>query len=186
MSELIDKNTISGFESSLPSQTDFTYLHNKYRRPIVSYFKRKLPKSDEWEDMAQQVFINLAKAMRHPEFIFSQNLIYVIARNVLIDHIRWRKSREIDNHDVIDDNIINDDLPSAEKTLHSKQKLDRFFDHVDNLPLRCKQVFILHRVKHMSQQDIADRLGISRSTVQKHMMNAMAKLQSSIGSMENL
>lgn len=152
----------------------------------MKYFKQKLPTSNDSEDMAQQVFINLARAMKHPEFIFSQKLIYVIARNVLMDYFRWKKSRKVDNLELIDDCKISDGMPSAEKILQGKQRLDSFFKHVDDLPLRCRQVFILHRVNNMSQQEIAEHLGISRNTVQKHMVNAMAKLHSAIGKLEDL
>lgn len=186
MSDFIEKATITGTEHNLSSQNEIQSLYDEYHAPLVSFFNRKLPNDDDPEDMVQQVFIKLVEAVKHAEFVFSRNFIFVVARNALIDRLRWRKSHRVDKHDLLEDDFISSEAPLPDRILQGKQQLDHFFGHLDNLPLRCKQVFLLHRVCNMSQQNIAEHLGISRSTVQKHMMNAMAKLHNSIGNLEDL
>lgn len=186
MSHLVDADSEADVDYQKPSHIDVDNSYNTYRIPLVRFFSRKLPNGSDPEDMVQQVFVNLIRTMKHTKLIFSRRLIFATAKNVLIDHIRWRKSHRVDNHELLEDNNISDELPTPEKILQEKQQLDSFFGHLDNLPLRCRQVFLLHRIGNMSQQEIAEHLGVSRSTVQKHMMNAMAKLHAAIGNLEDL
>ncbi len=185
MSDTIEKTIAAGEKHRKSSQSEIINLYDTYRAPLARFFSRKLPKGDDPEDMVQKVFIKLVRAVREADLVYSKSLIFIIAKNVLIDHFRWRKSRKIDNHGLLHDNIVSS-MPLPDRELQGKQQLDSFFKHLDNLPIRCKQVFLLHRVNNMSQQDIAEYLGISRSTVQKHMMNAMAKLHAAIGNIEDL
>ncbi|MBL4802101.1 MAG: sigma-70 family RNA polymerase sigma factor [Emcibacter sp.] len=186
MSDIVEKSAINSIDHDIISQHDIQGLYDEYRGPLVSFFGRRLPKDEDPEDMTQQVFIKLVEAVKHTELIFSRRLIFVIAKNALIDRLRWRKSHRVDKHDLLEDSLISCETPLPDRILQGKQQLDRFFNHLDDLPLRCKQVFLLHRVCNISQQEIADHLGISRSTVQKHMMNAMAKLHDNIGNLEDL
>ena len=186
MSHLSEEDSEADVNYQEPSHIDIDNSYNTYRIPLVRFFSRKLPKDSDPEDMVQQVFVNLMRTMKHTKLILSRGLVFTTAKNVLIDHIRWRKSHRVDNHGLLCDNSHEDELPTPENVVQGKQQLDIFLGHIDNLPLRCQQVFLLHRVGNMSQQEIAEHLGISRSTVQKHMMNAMAKLHAAIGNLEDL
>mgnify|MGYP001764775612 CR=1 FL=1 len=48
---------------------------------------------------------------------------------------------------------------------------------IDGLPPRCRDVFILHKLHEVPQEDIAERLGISRNMVARHVMRAMQDLR---------
>lgn len=45
------------------------------------------------------------------------------------------------------------------------------------LPLKCRQVFVWQRLDGCSQQEIADRLGISKNMVEKYMIRTMRHLR---------
>ena len=44
---------------------------------------------------------------------------------------------------------------------------------VGGLPEQCRRAFILKKVYGLSQQEIADRLSISQSTVEKHIAKGL-------------
>lgn len=46
-----------------------------------------------------------------------------------------------------------------------------------SLPLKCRQVFLLHRLEGYTQEEIAKKLGISVSMVEKHMIRASKHLR---------
>ncbi len=45
---------------------------------------------------------------------------------------------------------------------------------VDELPEKCRQVFILRKFRDYDQQQIADELSISRRMVEKHLQKALS------------
>lgn len=67
-------------------------------------------------------------------------------------------------------------VPSAEHLVDLQQRLAILQNIIDLLPARCKQVFWLFKIEGLSQQEIADRLGISLNMIQKHLIRAMLDL----------
>ncbi|EDM34153.1 putative ECF-type RNA polymerase sigma factor [Pedobacter sp. BAL39] len=59
-----------------------------------------------------------------------------------------------------------------------KEIIDRF---VEELPARCREVFQLSRNEHLSNKDIAIRLGISEKTVENQINKGLKKLKLDLG-----
>jgi RNA polymerase sigma-70 factor (ECF subfamily) len=66
--------------------------------------------------------------------------------------------------------------PDVAEAIAHRQAVDRLEQCIAALPPRCQEVFILHRLHELPQQDVALRLGISRGMVARHMARAMALL----------
>ena len=62
---------------------------------------------------------------------------------------------------------------SPESELDSNQRFVTFCRAVGGLPEQCRRAFILKKVYGLSQQEIADRLGITQSTVEKHIAKGL-------------
>jgi RNA polymerase sigma-70 factor (ECF subfamily) len=70
---------------------------------------------------------------------------------------------------------------SPERVLLGKEALVRATAVLLELPERTRMVFVMRRLEGMRYLDIAARLGISVSAVEKHMTRAMAHLVSRMG-----
>jgi RNA polymerase sigma-70 factor (ECF subfamily) len=66
-----------------------------------------------------------------------------------------------------------DDLPDAEAVLAYRQAVQTLADAINELPPRCRKVFLLNRFDGLNYREIAGRLRISTSMVEKHMMKAI-------------
>ena len=79
------------------------------------------------------------------------------------------------------DPVIVDRVPdsgaSPEVCLVHREELARVRRAVDELPPRCREVFLLHKVAGLSYKEIALQLGISKNTVMVHMVKALAFLE---------
>jgi len=73
------------------------------------------------------------------------------------------------------------DEPSPERQASSRQELRRAADLIASLPAKCRQAFTLRRVEGLSQRDVARRMGISESTVEKHIGRALLTLMNAAG-----
>ncbi|MGN0486677.1 MAG: RNA polymerase sigma factor [Acutalibacteraceae bacterium] len=70
----------------------FNSIYNQYYLPIVSYFNKRFD-TDEAEDLTQQTFMKLWVYMPNYHFIRNEkSLIFSIAKNVLNDRLRQKKS----------------------------------------------------------------------------------------------
>jgi len=55
-----------------------------------------------------------------------------------------------------------------------RQQLQLLAEAIQALPLRCREVFVMHKVHDLPQAEVAQRLGISLKTVEKHLRLGMA------------
>ena len=66
-----------------------------------------------------------------------------------------------------------DDAPSPETVAAGRQRLAKLVEALDCLPAKTRTVFRLHKFDGLSHAEVAQRLGISRSSVEKHMIDAL-------------
>lgn len=66
-----------------------------------------------------------------------------------------------------------DDAPSAEAVVASRERLSALVAALETLPRKTATIFRMHKFDGLSYAEVAVRLGISRSSVEKHMMDAL-------------
>jgi len=64
--------------------------------------------------------------------------------------------------------VVSED-PSPERQAIDRDELHRLAQMIARLPGKIRDVFTLRRVHGLSQREVAHRLGLSESTVEKHM-----------------
>ena len=106
-------------------------------------------------------------------------LMHRIAANLATDYERRHnvRNRYVDNADFINEELQSSDGIDPEQIIAGRQRLDRLVDAVNLLPPKCRAVFVLRKFEGMSHAEIAERLDISRNMVEKHLRNAIQKLQ---------
>lgn len=65
---------------------------------------------------------------------------------------------------------------SAESLTMASEEFARVTRVIEHLPPRCREVFYLNRFEGLSQSEIATRLGISKTAVEKNVRRALAAL----------
>lgn len=128
------------------------------------------------EDVLQEACLRVLElkepeAIREPDRYASR-----IAKNLFVDGLRKQRRSAALFVDFADTVEIPDEQPSAERVLCGKDTLGQVMAEIDRLPPRCKQAFILHRFENLPYPIIARTMGISISTVEKHIADAMGRL----------
>lgn len=72
--------------------------------------------------------------------------------------------------------VFADHEPDAFDTLADRQELAAVLDALSQLPRQCRQVVTMRRIDEMPPREIARRLGISLSTVEKHLAKGLVLL----------
>ncbi|MNF59495.1 RNA polymerase sigma factor [compost metagenome] len=103
--------------------------------------------------------------------------VFQTARNLALDHLR---ARRIQSRTMVEDvplEVVQNvaaPLSSAEDAAHAEQMLERLNVSLNQLTPRQQQIFILSRLHGHSYLEIAEKLGVSLSTVQKDLKLIMA------------
>jgi len=104
-------------------------------------------------------------------------LLYRIASNLAIDHFRQARSRAGLNVNI--DSCCEQvcPAPGPEQIAIARRTLDRLARAIETLPLQRRRVFMRCRFDGCSHAQVAAEFGISRSTVEKHVVRSLLDLR---------
>ena len=162
-------------------QTSFEALSQSFRPSLLRYFARRLGNEVEIEDLVQQVFERLLKRGDVTGMDNVGGYVFQTASSVFIDHTRHHRTRRATAHEPFDDARHGDADFSPEHVLLGRERLAGAVAVLLELPERTRVIFVLRRLEGMKYLDIAARIGISVSAVEKHMERAVARLAESLG-----
>jgi RNA polymerase sigma-70 factor (ECF subfamily) len=147
---------------------------------LVRYLKRTWPNRDEVHDLRQEVFIRVYEAASRTLPTSVKTFIFTTARNLMSDRVR--RSRIISIEGVPDFDALNVpvDEASPERRTHAQQELRLLARAFARLPPRCREVIWLRRVDQLSQKEVAERLGLTESSIEKHVIKGTALLADAV------
>lgn len=158
------------------SQKQLEALAVAYRPALKRFFEKRVLEHADVDDLVQEVFVRLSRRSALDAIENVQGYLFETAANVLRDRIRRRAVRHAGDHVEYDEAVHTVEEFSPERVLLGKQMLADVVSAIQELPERTRTVFVLQRFEELSYGEIAKRLGISVSAVEKHMMKAIAHL----------
>lgn len=123
----------------------------------------------EIDDIVQETYARLiavesVEGVRNPK-----TYAFQAAHSVMMTHVRRSRVIAFQTVSDIDQLGATAEEPSPEHRVADRDELQHLAEAIASLPVRVRDVFILRRVEALSQREVAQRLGISESTVEKHM-----------------
>ena len=121
------------------------------------------------DDIIQETYTRLVSADSVAHIHDAKSYAFQIAGSVVIDHLRRMKVVSIASVPDLDILEVVSDEPSPERQVIDRDELRRLAGMIARLPGKVRDVFTLRRVYGLSQREVAAKLGITESTVEKHM-----------------
>jgi RNA polymerase sigma-70 factor (ECF subfamily) len=130
-------------------------------------------------DLVQEVYLRL-RAYAPEEVANHRAYVFRVAHAVLVDHQR-RENRHR-HRELAYATAQVQASPTCEPlaTVERRERLARVQQAIAGLPPVCRRVFLLSRVESLTYPQIAERLGIAVSTVEKHVLRALASCRASV------
>lgn len=142
---------------------------------LTGYLTRRLGSSGSARDAMHDTYLRLQGLGTVPEVENPRAYLYRVAHNIALDRMRadgrWQR-RHLSNELALEQQPSAS--PSADNGLEYKERLRLLARAVEEMPPRRREVFLLHKIDGLSHAEIAAKLGISRSMVERHIMKAMA------------
>lgn len=166
--------------SGTDPQLDRLYRHEAPR--LTAYFRCRMSQDHDAPDMVHEAFARLASFMARERLANPAPYLQRIARNLLFERTRRRRSSTASLHMPIGEGC--DPVVRADQGQRMEERdLMRLYRRaLDQLPERTRTVFLLHRVDELSYREIGARLGISIPTVQYHVARSLAHIEAALES----
>ena len=153
----------------------------KHYGPLLrTYFYNRLRSQDEVDDYLQELYCRVL-VYKHPSQIQSvKKFVFTIALNLMRDKSRrvitrmGKKMIPIDEMDEAEAVFIDSANPT--RVIAGMQKMVQVERVINRFPINCKKAFLLHRVQGLTQKEIALKIGVTVSAVEKYIMLAKKKL----------
>jgi RNA polymerase sigma factor (sigma-70 family) len=135
----------------------------------------------EIDDIVQETYAILASLEQVDHIRNPRTYLFEVAKSVVRQALRRSRVVTIDSFMNADVMSIPEDAPTPERVAADREELRHVSTAIGSLPVRCREVFTLRKLQGLSQRDVAVRLGIAESTVEKHMIKALTLLTDAIG-----
>lgn len=168
-------------ESAVDEAAVLEALSRAYRSPLTSFFRKRIADRSDVDDLVQEVFVRLARRGDLSRIQQIEGYLFQTAASILRDRVRRRAVRRYDVHEPFDERAHAGEFFSPERVLQGRQEVAEVVAALHELPERTRAIFALHRFEELAYGEIARRLGISVSAVEKHMMKAIAHLSRRLG-----
>jgi RNA polymerase sigma factor (sigma-70 family) len=152
------------------------WIYNFYLPVVERNIRTQIGNSQDLGDLVSIVFVKFW-SHRKP-FIGYQDIRDYIERttyHVWSDYLKKQQENKTDSFTMADFNLsqlTDDQVPEAESFL-----LELVYRKIEELPTKTREVFLLYCKEHLSNEEIAKKLGMSVKTVKNHKSNALQFLK---------
>lgn len=151
------------------------------------FFQARLGPAADVEDLIQELYLKVQAVPAEEPILNPPAYLYRLAHNLMLDRLRagrragardaeWRRSHQtsIGALDIVD-------APDAESAVIARQRLQKLVTALESLAPATQRAFRLHKFDGLSHGETAERMGISRSAVEKHISLALKHLLVRVG-----
>ncbi|WAC44319.1 sigma-70 family RNA polymerase sigma factor [Pseudomonas sp. SL4(2022)] len=144
---------------------------------LLKFLGKRLGSAADAADLAQDAFTHWLCWRERSTVQQPRAFLFQIARNLLRDHWRRQQAQAPFNDDAATgqslDTLVDQQGVSPLETIEQRQRLQMLALALDELSPRRREAFVLHRFEGLSQAEVAERMGISLSMVEKHIASAL-------------
>jgi len=143
----------------------------RYYRELLKFCLRKTADRDTAADLAQESFARVLSMQQTGQVILDPAaFLRQVAVNIKIDLDRRAALRQAEDIDTLEE-ASHPTIPvhlQPDEMYATSQAVDRYMNAIEGLPPRCKEAFGMHVFDELPNKEIAKRMGISVSMVEKY------------------
>ncbi len=146
-----------------------------HQAAVRRFFDLRAPAQLDVNDILAEALVRCYTTANWRQIENGRRFLFAVARNYVLDEVR--RSKVVMFEDLAGLQFdVPDDEPLPDQIASGREELQLLSTAIDQLPRRCREVFILRRIHNLSPREIAVQLRLSVSTVEKHLARALVLL----------
>jgi RNA polymerase sigma factor (sigma-70 family) len=136
---------------------------------LKKFLRRFMSNKHDIEDICQETILRALEAEKTKEIKEPRAFLFGVSKNIVRKQLDKQSKSLIDFiEDFTPQEYLSSDTPTLEDNASDQQRMVFFTEAVATLPKQCQRVFMMKKAYGYSHKEIAAQLGISTSTVEKH------------------
>ncbi|HZK94146.1 MAG TPA: RNA polymerase sigma-70 factor [Prolixibacteraceae bacterium] len=157
-------------------QTAFELLFHFYYSGLVIYASQFTADRDEAEEIVQDFFVRFWQ--KHQQIILSESLknyFFSSVKNGSLNYLKHKKIEDGYLKEIYD--LSNEHLAYDTNLYVASELQDKIKNSIEILPDKCREIFMMSRMRGMKNEEIASELNLSKRTVESQISNALKVLR---------
>jgi RNA polymerase sigma-70 factor (ECF subfamily) len=121
------------------------------------------------EDMAQEAYLRAYVAEQRVTIDQPKAFLFRVARNLALNKLSEKSSQITDYIEEAGATVVIETGAAIDEEIEAQQSFGLYCEAVASLPEKCRQVFLLRKVHGLTHKDIAERMALSSSSVEKYL-----------------
>jgi RNA polymerase sigma factor (sigma-70 family) len=180
----MNKSTLSDqelwAEVTVSNSSAFLVLYNRHWSMLYKTARFYLKDKSLAEEVVHDIYVVLWDRREFLKIENFQSYIHVTARYHVFKKLKAAKISPIEYVENYADNQTETFHSSITEKLLQEDFETELKSYLENLPKRCAEIFLLSRIKHLSNTEIALLLGISKYTVENQITHALKYIRTQI------
>src|ERR1700691_4560582 len=147
----------------------------RHRAALHRYLAKFTYGAEDIEDLVQEKYVGLYALQYSHAFGPPQHMMFRIAHNLAVERGRSQKAQATDSMGDLEQLGVSSTEVPADEQLDARRRFESFCIAVDRLPPLCRRVFVLRKVFRLSHAEISEVLGVSHSTIEKHVAKGLIR-----------
>lgn len=151
------------------------------REDLLRFFTLRTGSAAAAEDVVQDLYLKISGMETPGDLRSPEAFLYKMGTNLMLDRVKAQRRQAARDHawsrQAAGDGpepVAHE--PPADEAVASRQRLARLLAALDKLPPKVAAAFRLHKFDGLTHGEVAQRLGVSRSAVEKYIMSALRAL----------
>lgn len=150
---------------------EFEIFFRRLYLPLGMYALRIVDDADVSEDLVQDAFMKAWLYIENGGEIDNfSSFMYRSVRNICLSYLR-------DRREMLDESNIPE---VGDEEIDTSFRDARIWQAIDGLPEKCREVFLMSKRDGLTNEEIAEELGISIKTVKNQITKAFSRLREAL------
>jgi len=158
---------------------DFASLYRATVAPLRRHLARILGNNTEAQDIAHDAYVRMYPVIEKQGAEKPEAMLYITARRLAFNRLKRRRIAPFAPEPPVEE-VSASSSPGVVQQVMARQELQQLEQAIARLPEGCRAVLLLRKIELLSHQQIATRLGIAVSTVEKQHARPLRLLRTSL------
>mgnify|MGYP001627551503 CR=1 FL=1 len=143
---------------------------------LRAWLRLRFTRLADIDDLVQETYLRLFRARSAGKISHPKTYLFATARNAALDRLRREKVVAFEAlPDVAESTPA--EIPAATDVAVQDEELALVAEAIRSLPERCREVLVLRKHHGLSHDEIAQRLGIAKNTVNAQITLGMMRVR---------